>query len=118
MPDKLSYDPNWINFEYLEANRVNINFKRDKEQKTSLPLEELSSLEEDLYYDKHLTWQEKSVLLKEKVNNNLPEPCCKFCLKTYKAIGKCLFKHESICFFNPEVAKNLKLSTFKMKVLN
>ena len=85
-----NYDPSWINFEYLEAYRVKINFKRDNDWKTSLPLNELSYLEEDLFYDKHLTWQEKSVILKETVNNNLPEPLCKFCKKNSKML-------ENVC---------------------
>ena len=45
--------------EYLIANKANINFRRDKEWKDSLPLDELASLEEELFFDKYLTIQEK-----------------------------------------------------------
>jgi hypothetical protein len=36
--------------EYLKANKANINYRRDKEWKDSLPLVELASLEEELFF--------------------------------------------------------------------
>ena len=41
--------------EYLKANKANINFRRDKEWKDSLSLDELASLEDELFFDKYLT---------------------------------------------------------------
>ena len=64
-----SYDEDWIDFDYLMSNNANINFLRNKEWKYSLPLDELASLEDELFFDKYLTIQEKSVLLKD---NNSP----------------------------------------------
>ena len=83
--------------EYLKANKANINFRRDKEWKDSLPLDELASLEEELFFDKYLTIQEKSVLLKLEEGPIKPLPNCKYCSKVFKKFGKPLFSHESIC---------------------
>ena len=115
--DNIPFDEDWIDFNYLKANRININFRRDKEWKFSLPLDELASLEEELYFDPHLTFQEKSVLLKQNEGPNKSEPFCKYCLKEFKKVGKSLFNHEAICYFNPEIAKSLNFSNFKGKVL-
>jgi hypothetical protein len=60
--------------EYLKANKANINFHRDKEWKHSLPLDELASLEEEIFFDKYLTFQEKSVLFKLDESPNKPQP--------------------------------------------
>ncbi len=68
----MAYDADWINFEYLKANSSNINFHRDKEWKTSLPLDELETLEDELLYDKYLSIQEKSVIHKDP-----PQPFCR-----------------------------------------
>ena len=103
--------------EYLIANKANINFRRDKEWKDSLPLDELASLEEELFFDKYLTIQEKSVLLKLEEGPIKPLPICKHCSKAFKKFGKPLFSHESICLFNPDNAKTLSFSRFKDKVL-
>ena len=115
--DNIPCDEDWIDFNYLKANRININFRRDKEWKFSLPLDELASLEEELYFDPHLTFQEKSVLLKQNEGPNKPEPFCKYCFKEFKKVGKSLFNHEAICYFNPEIVKTLNFSSFKGKVL-
>ena len=111
------YDEDWIDFDYLKANRININFRRDKEWKISLPLDELASLEEELFFDPYLTFQEKSVLLKQNLGPNKPEPFCNYCSKEFKRVGKALFNHEAICPFNPKVAKTFTFSKYKDKVL-
>ena len=115
MDNQSSYDEDWINFDYLRANNVNINFNRNKEWKCSLPLDELTRLEEELFFDKHLTLQEQSVILNAKKDSSKPEPYCIYCLKEFKFLGK--FNHQAKCFLNPSVAKNLSFSTFKDKVL-
>ena len=72
--------------EYLKANKANINFRRDKEWKDSLPLDELASLEDELFFDKYLTVQEKSVLLKLEEGPIKPLPNCKHCSKAFKKV--------------------------------
>ena len=111
------FDEDWIDFDYLKANRININFRRDKEWKFSLPLDELASLEEELYFDTHLTFQEKNVLLKQNEGSSKPEPICKYCSREFKKVGKSLFNHEASCPFNPVIAKTLNFSNFKGKIL-
>jgi hypothetical protein len=37
------FDEDWIDFDYLKANRINIKFRTDKEWKFSLPLDELAN---------------------------------------------------------------------------
>jgi hypothetical protein len=72
--DNIPCDEDWIDFIYLKANRININFRRDKEWKFSLPLDELASLEQELYFDPHLTFQEKmfySNKTRALINRNL-----------------------------------------------
>ena len=117
MDNQSSYDDDWINFDYLRANNVNINFHRNIEWKCSLPLDELASLEEELFFDKHLNLHEKSVVLKANKDSSKPEPNCRYCLKEFKFLGKSLFNHQAKCFLNPRVAKNLSVSTFKNQVL-
>lgn len=117
MTNRNMYDVDWLDFDYLKDNRININFRRDREWKYSLPIDELESLEQELFYDKYLTFQEKSILLKEDEGPNKPQPYCRYCSKEFKRVGKPLFSHEAACFFNPENAKTLSFSVFKDKVL-
>ena len=60
--EQIDYD--YIDFKYLEANSLNINFRRDKEWKSSPCLDEIISLEEQLFHDTELTFAEKSVIYK------------------------------------------------------
>ncbi len=62
--EQIDYD--YIDFKYLEANSLNINFRRDKEWKSSPCLDEIKSLEEQLSHDTELTFAEKSVIYKYK----------------------------------------------------
>jgi hypothetical protein len=108
-----TYDTSWIDFDYLERNRININFKRDKEWlEDEDHVREVMSFEDELFFDKYLTSQEKSVLNKVVIN-----PCCEFCKKEYKRVGAHLFKHQANCFLNPKVAEKMTLSIYKSKVL-
>ena len=117
MDNQRIYDADWLDFDYLKANRININFRRDKEWKYSLPLDELENLEQELFFDKYLSLQEKSILLREDNDHNKLQPFCRYCSKEFKRVGKLLFNHESVCFFNPENARTLSFSVFKDKVL-
>ena len=45
--------------------------------KLSLSLDEFASLDEELFFDKHLTLQEKSVILKNGKSLSKPEPNCR-----------------------------------------
>ena len=49
-----------IDFDYLSANPQNINFYMEKEYLYSSYLEEKLSLEEELFFDLVLTFQEKN----------------------------------------------------------
>ena len=79
MSKLIPYDEDWIGFKYLEANRANINFKRDKEWLGLSHLEEILSLEDELLFDKCLTFEKKNVLLKANEGPNKPEPYSKHC---------------------------------------
>ena len=111
-------------FEFIEKHLKNINFGRDKEWKSSLPLDELFNLEEKLLFDPYISFQEKTVLVQQEINSLLSENehlktkhLCKYCSKEFKKVGKSLLNHQAVCLFNPENAKSLKLSAFKDKVL-
>ena len=104
-------DINSIDFSYIDWSHLarfdkNINKKRDKEWLESSHLDEIRDFEDEFLFDKTLTFKEKSILLKSKVNL---EPFCKYCNKEFKAVGKFLFNHEVVCPFN---LKWLNLSTF------
>ena len=107
-------DYSWIDFDYLSANSKNINFHREKEYLYSSNLEEKLSLEEELFFDLDLTYQDKKILL---VDNSTREPKCKFCPKKFKIAGKALNNHENNCFFNPIIAVNISLKDFKQMSL-
>ena len=62
--EQIDYD--YIDFKYLEANSLNINFRRDKEWKSSPCLDEIISLEEQLFHDTELTFAEKASYLSTK----------------------------------------------------
>ena len=111
--EQIDYD--YIDFKYLEANSLNINFRRDKEWKSSPCLDEIKSLEEQLFHDTELTFAEKSVIYKYKEKL---KATCKYCAKEFKILGKSLLNHESKCSFNPKNASSFTLSEFKKKVLN
>ena len=111
--EQIDYD--YIDFKYLEANSLNINFRRDKEWKSSPCLDEIKSLEEQLFHDTELTFAEKSVIYKYKEKL---KAACKYCAKEFKILGKSLLNHESKCSFNPKNASSFTLSEFKKKVLN
>ena len=118
-------------FEFIEKHLKNINFGRDKEWKSSLPLDELFNLEgelfnleEELLFDPYISFQEKTVLVQQEINSLLSENehlktkhLCKYCSKEFKKVGKSLLNHQAVCLFNPENVKSLKLSAFKDKVL-
>ena len=109
-------DYDYIDFNYLEANKVNVNFRRGQYKNKWLDpshLEEIENLENELLFDKKLTFFEKSIILKSK---NRIKPACKFCSKEYKAVNKFLLNHEISCPLNPLVAKSLTLHSFKVMV--
>ena len=57
---KVNYiDYSWIDFDFPSENSKNINFHRKKEYLYSSNLEEKLSLEEELFFDLDLTYQEK-----------------------------------------------------------
>jgi hypothetical protein len=91
-----------------------VNKKRYKEWLESSHLDEIRDFEDEFLFDKTLTFKEKSILLKSKVNL---EPFCKYCNKEFKAVGKYLLNHEAVCPFNPKVAESLTISSFKSKIL-
>ena len=64
-------DYSWIDFDYLSVNSKNVNFHREKEYLYSSNLEKKISLEEELFFDLDLTYEEKIILL---VDNSTPEP--------------------------------------------
>jgi hypothetical protein len=101
----------------VNVNKVNVNFRRGQYKNKWLDpshLEEIENLQNELLFDKKLTFFEKSIILKSK---NRIKPACKFCSKEYKAVNKFLLNHDISCPLNPLVAKSLTLHSFKAKVL-
>jgi hypothetical protein len=63
-------DYDYIDFNYLEANKVNVNFRRGQYKNKWLDpshLEEIENLENELLFDKKLTFFEKSIILKHTI---------------------------------------------------
>ena len=105
-------DFDYIDFDYLEANSCNINFKRGSYRHNDSLVDQIKTLENELFFDTQTTFAEKVILLKENENDpyipqtivneiNIKRFNCQFCLtKSYKVDGTAKTNHEKICSFN------------------